>query len=226
MMPVMMVLIGVMFVVMLMKELQNAFGKKKDKMVELPRDSYERLNKAYKSGVKGKLNKDRMRHRLWISGDEYIQGYKIGDIMGIQPKNEMIKMHIKSKWWYFWQKATPLYIDNLLCTDLNCRDIVVEARGFAPHTIGVIFPIPRTNTKNLEAITIGRNNFLLSEILIQSMHDINEDSDILMKNAMRGNMLHAMREIGMYGEVPTLEEKELIRTQRKSVKSGLKESEN
>ncbi len=216
-MPVMMIMVVVMVVMMVVKMIKDMSGKKA-KLVEIPRDPNERLEKAYKRMVKGKLNKDRMRHTLWISGDKIIQGYRVGDIVGIQPQNEMYKMHIKTKWWYFWQKALPIYVDPILCSDLNTPDIVVQCRGFEAVTEDVVFPIPLGDTANLECIYIGRDNFRMTRNLKQSMDDLNQDTDILLKMAMRGDLVSAGSEIGKPEMMPEIEEATIRKAQERQYK--------
>ena len=218
------VMVGVIMVMMVVKMIKDMTGKKKPKMVEIPRDTNERLEKAYKIAIKGKLNKDRMRHTLWASGDAIIQGYQVGDIIGIQPQNEMYKMHIKEHWWMFWKKAIPIYVDPMICSDLNCKDIIVECRGFEAVTEGLIFPIPVHNTTNLEAIYVGRDNYRLGRVLKQSMDDLSQDADILPKMAMRGDPMSASAEIGQFEEMPELEEKSIRKHQIKQYKNRMKES--
>ena len=217
-MPVMMVMIMFIFGMMFFKMFKDMGSKKKPKMVEIARDSDERLEKAYKRMVKHKLNKDRMRHTLWISGDKFIQGYRVGDIVGIQPQNEMIKMHIKSRWWFFWRKAVPIYVDPILCSDLNCPDIVVKCRGFEALTEGVYFPIPVSDTKNLESIYVGRDNWRLSRNLKQTLDDLNQDGDLLLKMAMRGDLERAGSEIERPYMMAEIEEDKMRRYQQKQVR--------
>lgn len=216
--PLIMGMVVVVMCLMGFKMMKDMFGGKKPKMVEIARDSDERLEKAYKRMIKGKLNKDRMRHTLWISGDKVIQGYRVGDIVGIQPQNEMYKMHIKPRWWYFWKKALSIYIDPILCSDLNVPDIVVQCKGFEAVTEGVVFPIPIGSTKNLESIYVGRDNWRLARILKQSMDDLNQDGDILLKMAMRGDLDVAGAEIERPEMMPEIEESKVRGYQQKQVR--------
>jgi len=211
--PIMMIMVIVMVVMMAVKMIKEMASKGKKKTIEIPRDPNERLEKAYKLAVKGGLNKDRMRHTLWCSGDRIIQGYRVGDIVGIQPQNEMYKMHIKSKWWMFWKKAIPIYVDPILCSDLNCKDVVVQCRGFEALSDGLIYPIPVSGTENLEAIYVGRDNWRLARILKQSADDVNTDTDILLKMAMRGDLARAGSEIGRPEIIPEIDE-EIVRKQQ------------
>jgi len=224
-MPVMMVMVVVMVVMMFVKMIKDMTGKK-DKYVEIPRNTNERLEKAYKLAVKGKLNKDRMRHTLWITGDKYIQGYRVGDIVGIQPQNEMYKMHIKDRWWMFWKKALPIYIDPILCSDLNCPDIIVQCRGFESVTDGLIYPIPVADTQNLESIYIGRDNFRLARVLKQSTDDMNVDADILLKMAMRGDLGSAGSEIGLPEMMPEVKEELIRKAQERQFKRSIQGGED
>lgn len=211
---------GVAVVIMVWKMLKDVGGNK-PKMVDIARDPDERLEKSYKIMVKGKLNSDKMRHTLWLSGDRYIQGYRVADITAIQPQNEMYKMHIKNHWWMFWKKANAIYVDPILCTDLNCKDIVVNGKGWEAVTMGVVFPIPVANTEDLEAIYIGRDNFLNARLLKQTNHDLNRDSDLLLKLAMRGDLSMAGTEISMPEMMPQVEEDAVKKAQSRRVKQDL-----
>lgn len=215
-------MVVVMIVMMGIKMIKDVTGKKA-KMIEIPRNTNERLEKAYKTMIKGKLNKDRMRHTLWISGDKIIQGYRVGDIVGIQPQNEMYKMHIKTRWWYFWKKALAIYVDPILCSDLNCPDIVVQCRGFEAVTEQLVFPIPIGSTKNLESIYVGRDNFRMARVLKQSMDDLNQDGDILLKMAMRGDLVSAGMEIGRPDMMPEIDEEVIRKSQQRQYKESLKQ---
>ena len=216
--PVMMIMVVGMVGMMLFNMLKGMFGKKKPKTIEIARDSNERLEKAYKHMIKGKLNHDNMRHTLWITGDKYIQGFRVGDIVGIQPQNEMYKMHIKRRWWYFWKKSVALYVDPILCSDLNTPDIVVSCKGFEAVTEGLVFPIPIESTPNLEAIYVGRNNFRMARIHKQTMDDLNQDGDYLLKMAMRGDMESAGAEISRPDRMLEVEEAKIRRQQEKDYK--------
>jgi len=218
MMPIVMIMVVVIIVMMVVRMIKDMAGKKKPQKIEIARDSDERLEKAYTRMIKNKLNKDRMRHTLWITGDKYIQGYRVGDIVGIQPQNEMLKMHIKSHWWMFWKKAFPIYIDPILCSDLNCKDIVVQCKGFEAVSEGLYFPIPVADTKNLEAIYIGRDNWRLSRILKQSMDDLNQDTDVITKMAMRGDLERAGFEIEKLHIMPEIEEEKVRKYQQREVR--------
>ena len=224
-MPVMMVMVGVIVIMMVVKEIQG-MSSKKEKYVEIPRNTNERLEKAYKVAVKGKLNNDRMRHTLWTTGDKFIQGYRVGDVVAIQPQNEMYKMHIKTRWWYFWKKANPVYIDPILCSDLNAKDIIIKCRGFEAVTDGLIYPIPVADTENLESIYVGRDNYRLSRVLKQSTDDMNADADILLKMAMRGDLGSAGSEIGMPEMLPEIKEESIRKAQEKQFRRRLSEGDD
>ncbi|MCK4545401.1 hypothetical protein KAU43_07670 [candidate division WOR-3 bacterium] len=219
--PAMMIMVIAMVGLMVFNMMKGMFGKKKPTMIQIARDSNERLEKAYKIMVKGKLNNDRMRHTLWISGDKMIQGYRVGDIVGIQPQNEMLKMHIKTRWWYFWKKAVAIYIDPILCSDLNTPDIVVQAKGFEAVTGGLVFPIPVSSTKNLEAIYVGRDNFRMARIHKQTMDDLNQDADFLLKMAMRGDLDSAGNEISRPDSMAEIEEKKIKKAQERNYRDEL-----
>ncbi len=216
--PAMVIMVVAMVGLMVFNMIKDMFGKKKPKTIEVARDSNERLDKAYKRMIKGKLNHDNMRHTLWITGDKYIQGFRVGDITGIQPQNEMYKMHVKRRWWYFWKKSEALYIDPILCSDLNTPDIVVQCKGFEAVTEGVAFPIPIESTPNLEAIYVGRNNWRMSRIHKQTMDDLNQDGDFLLKMAMRGDMTSAGAEIERPDSMLEIEESKIRRQQEKDYK--------
>lgn len=220
MMPLLVIGMFILVVFRMVKEMLGS--KKKPKMIEIARDSNERMEKAYRRTTKGKLNKDRMRHTLWVSGDKVIQGYRIGDMISIEPNNEMYKMYIKTRWWYVWEKATPIKVDPILCSDLNCKDIVIECRGFSPVSEDSIYPIPLTGTKDLEGIYIGRDNYELSKILKLTSNDLNEDSDVLLKMSMRGDLSSAFSEIERYEEMPIMKEEKVRMHQRKNVEQKMK----
>jgi len=187
-------------------------------MVEIPRDTKERLAKAYKKSIRGRLNRHRVKHTLWVSGDKYFDGYRVGDIIAIQPMNEEIIAHIKWRWWYFWRRAVPINLDIELTTDFNCKDVVVEARGFEAVVEGENYPIPRSGVKGLEAAYVQRSRNLTARVLKLSISDLAVDADIIPKAALRGDVGAAMSEISRYDEVPELREEEIQRRQRMALK--------
>jgi len=202
------------FVAKMVKDMMDK--RKKPHMVDIPRDAIERLTKAYKTSVKSKLNKDRMRHTLLISGDEIIQGYRVGDIVAVQPMNQEYLIYLKPRWWYFWKKAVPIHLDPEITTDWNCKEIVVEARGFEALTEGLIYPIPRGGTENLEVIDIQRAKNRHVRVLKQTTSDLDVDSDVILKSALRGDIALAHAEVGRYEEMPSIEDEKLRKRQQKN----------
>ena len=132
----------VVVIVMLVMNTIKEHRKKKTKDVEIPRDTMERLTKAYKNMTRAGLNKERTKYTLWMSGDKYFPGYRAGDIVAIQPQNEEYIAYLKNRWWYFWRRPIPVKLDVELITDFNCRDIVAEARGYEAQSEGEYYLIP------------------------------------------------------------------------------------
>lgn len=220
--PIMYMLAGVVIVVMIVKMIMESIGKrKKPKIVEIPRDTVERLNKAYKTAIRSKLNKDRMRHVLLVSGDELIQGYRVGDIIAVQPLNEEYIVYVKQRWWMFWKKPISIHLDPELTTDWNCREIVVEARGFEAVSEGLIYPIPRYGVECLEGGYIQRGINREMRVLKQSVADMDVDADIIPKYSLRGDMSLAHSEVGRFEEMPTMEEETLRKKQKRNVYKNL-----
>jgi len=207
----------IMFIVKFIKEMIDK--RKKPQYVEIPRDTMERLTKAYKSSVKSKLNKDRMRHTILLSGDEVFQGYRVGDVIAVQPMNEEYIIYLKPRWWYFWKKAIPIHLDPEITTDWNCREIVVEARGFEATGEGLIYPIPRGGTENLEVIYVQRAKNRHVRVLKQTVADLDVDSDVILKSALRGDIALAHSEVGRFEEMPRIEEEKLRKRQQKAYMS-------
>lgn len=222
---VMYILVAVIFGMMMIKMVKEMLEKnKKPKYAEIPRDTRERLVKAYKTTIKGKLNKSSMRHTLFISGDEFVPGRRVGDILGYEPMNEEIICHIRKHWWMFWKRTTPLHLDVQLCTDWNAKHIVVEARGFEALTEGEIYPIPRRGTKFLEAIYIQRAKTQQARVAKQTIYDLDTDSDIMPKMALRGDMGLAYSEVGRFEEMPRMKEEDLRKSQDKLLKKRISEN--
>lgn len=214
-------LVGLMLVGMVMGMFKNSFKKKK-KEVEVPRDTVERLTKAYKVMAKGGLNRRRVRHTLWISGDRHYQGYKLGDVVALQPMNEEVLVYVKWKWWYFWKRALPIHLDIELITDWNCRDIVAEAKGIEAVTEGLYYLIPCGGilAGTLEVCYIQRFKNRSTRVLKQSIIDADIDSDVIPKIALRGNIETALIEIGKHDDMPIMSEDEIRRQQKRRLKES------
>lgn len=221
MMPVLTYGMVIAMVGMLVMQLWKSMSGKKKKQVEIPRDTMERLTKAYRVMSRAGFNRRSLRHTLWVSGDKYFQGYRMGDIVAVEPQNEEYFVFIKPRWWYFWKKAIPVHIDVELCTDWNCRDIVVEGRGIEAATEGeyYIIPIHGIPKGYLETAYIQRMKNRTVKVLKQSIMDADVDLDCIPKIALRGDPSAAFSEVGRYEEMPTLTEDELQRQQRKSLRN-------
>ena len=214
MLPFLMIAFVGIFVVKMIKDMFDK--RKKPQMVEIPRDAVERLTKAYKSAIKGKLNKDRMRHTILLSGDEIVQGYRVGDVVAIQPMNEEYIVYVKPRWWYFWKKALAIHLDPEITTDWNCKEVVIEARGFEATTEGLIYPIPRAGTENLEVIYVQRAKNRHIRVLKQTLADLDVDTDVILKSALRGDIIQAHSEVGRFEEMPSIEDEKLRKRQQKA----------
>lgn len=212
-------MVVVMVIMMVMKEILG-MGKK-PRMIEIPRDTKERLVKAHRMAIKGKLNKTKMRHRLWVSGDEMFVGYRVGDIMAYQNQNEMYTIWIRKYWFAFWQKVLKIKVEPMFCTDFNCRDVIIDARGFEAMTEGENYPIPPYLTADLEKLYIARENYNEATVLKQTLDDYDTDMDIIPKVAMRGDYGFAMSELGRYEEMPTIPEKDLKKKQKQMVNESM-----
>jgi hypothetical protein len=221
MMPILMYGMVIAMVGMLVMQLFKSFSGKKKKEVEIPRDTMERLTKAYRVMSRAGFNRRTVRHTLWISGDTYFQGYRMGDIVAVEPQNEEYFVFVKPRWWYFWKRAIPVHIDVELCTDWNCRDIVVEARGIEAVTEGEYYLIPTHGVKKgyLETAYIQRMKNRTVKVLKQSIMDADVDLDYIPKIALRGDINAAVSEVGRYEEMPTLSEDEVQRQQRKALRN-------
>lgn len=218
------IMVGAVIGMMVIKMVRDMLEKsKKPKYAEIPRDTKERLLKAYKTTIKGKLNKSSMRHTLWISGDETVPGRRIGDVLGYEPMNEEIFCHVRKYWWMFWKKATAVHIDVQLCTDWNAKHVVIESRGWEAMTEGEIYPIPRRGTKFLEAIYVQRAKTQQARVVKQSIYDLDTDGDIMPKMALRGDMSLAYSEVGRFDEMPKMEEKEMRQKQDSLLKKRMGE---
>jgi hypothetical protein len=208
-------LVIVLIIIMGVKMASDMFGKKKKpKMIEIPRDTSERLEKAYKAAIKGKLNKEGGRYTIWTSGDELIRGGRVGDVTAKQLQNEEYILYIKRYWWMFWKKAIPVHVDVQLCTDWNAKNVVVECRGWESTTEGLVHPIPQYGTKNLEAIYGQRACTKEVRYLKQFISDMDTDLDISPKIALRGAVEPAHSEVGRFEEMPTIEQEEIRRKQQ------------
>jgi len=209
-----------MVLMLVMGFIKDNFNKKKKKDVEIPRDTMERLTKAYKNMTKAGLNKERVRYTLWMSGDKYFPGYRAGDIVAIQPQNEEYIAYLKNRWWYFWRKPIPIKLDVELMTDFNCRDIVAEARGYEAQTEGEYYLIPSHGVPKgmLEKAHIKRAVNREIRVLKQSIMDADVDIDCIPKIALRGDIGAAFTEVGRYEEMPSLPEEELSRQQKRMLR--------
>lgn len=217
MINLMMVAFVIMFVVKMVKDMMDK--RKKPHMVDIPRDAVERLNKAYKTSVKSKLNKDRMRHTILLSGDEVFQGYRVGDVVAVQPMNEEYLIYLKPRWWYFWKKAIPIHLDPEITTDWNCKEVVIESRGFEATTEGLVYPIPRGGTESLEVIYVQRAKNRYIRTLKQTLADLDVDTDVILKSALRGDIMLAHSEVGRFEEMPSIEDVKLRKRQEKAYMS-------
>jgi len=219
MMLMMYLLVVVMVIGMVMGLIKDNFKKKK-KEVEVPRDTIERLTKAYKVMAKGGLNRRRVKHTLWISGDQYFQGYRLGDIIALQPLNEEYLVYTKYRWWYFWARAVPIILDVELVTDWNSREVVAEARGIEATTEGVYYLIPCYGVPKgkLERAYVQRFKNRMVRVLKQSILDADVDLDVIPKIALRGDISAAMSEIGRPEDMPSIGEDEVKRYQKRMVK--------
>ena len=214
MMGPLVVIIMIMMGVKMAKEMWEK--NTKPKMIEIPRDTSERLDKAYKVAIKAKLNKEKTRHTLWTSGDALVCGGRVGDVTAKQLQNEEYIIYIRLYWWMFWKRAVPVHVDVQLCTDWNAKHIIVECRGFEAVTEGLIYPIPQYGTKNLEAIYTQRSNTKEVRYLKQFGSDLDTDLDISPKIALRGAIDVAHSEIGRFEEMPTIEQTD-IRARQQSM---------
>ena len=221
MMFMMYLLMGVMILGMVIRQIKDQMGKKK-KDVEVPRDTIERLTKAYKVMARGGLNRRRVKHTLWISGDQYFQGYRLGDIIALQPLNEEYLVYTKYRWWYFWARAVPILLDVELITDWNCRDVVAEARGIEATTEGVYYLIPCYGVPRgtLERAYIQRFKNRMVRVLKQSILDADVDLDTIPKIALRGDITAALSEVGRPEDMPSISEDEIKRYQKRMVKES------
>ena len=220
-MIVMYLLMGVMVLGMVVNMIKDNMKKKKIE-VDVPRDTIERLTKSYRVMAKGGLNRRRVKHTLWISGDQYFQGYRLGDVIAIQPMNEEYLIYTKYRWWYFWRRAVPIFLDVELITDWNCHDVVAEARGIEATSEGVYYLIPCYGVPKgiLERAYIQRFKNRMVRVLKQSILDADVDLDVIPKVALRGDVGAAMSEIGRPDDMPSISEDEIKRYQKRMVKES------
>ena len=174
----------------------------------------ERQKKAFKQLAKAKLNKTKIRHTIWMAGDELFNGYKIGDIMSIIPNPYMYRVVYRKKWWYFWTKPIILHIDPELCTDWNTKEIIIEGRGFKPITENQFYIVAVHNTKKIELMEINRDIARSFDVSLQTLHDREIDRDIIPKIAMRGGQEEAFAEIGRFEEMPSIPHEKVKKAQR------------
>jgi len=197
------------------KMIMEFIGKtKKPKKVEIPRDTMERQHKAFKQLSRAKLNKTKIRHTLWMTGDEIFIGYKVGDVLGIIPNPYMYRIIYRKKWWYFWHKPIVLHIDPELCTDWNAKEIIIEGRGFKPITENQFYVVPVHGTTKIELIEINRCNAREFDVSLQTIFDRGIDLDIIPKIAMRGSQEDAFSEIGRFEEMPSIPHEKVQKAQR------------
>lgn len=212
-------IIVIMIIMMGVKMIREMMEKnKKPKQVDIPRDTSERLTKAYRTSVRGKLNKEKIRHTLWTSGDELVSGCRVGDVVAKQLLNEEYIIYVKKFWWFFWKKPIEIHLDVELVTDWNAKHVIVECRGFEAVTEGLVYPIPRVGTINLEAIYAFRSKNKELRFLKQTVADFDIDSDISPKIAIRGDVGAAHSEVGRYEEMPQLEANEIKKRQREELR--------
>jgi len=204
---------------MVFKMVKDMFNKnKKPQYVDIPRDAMERLAKAYKVGAKAKVNKNKTRHVLHISGDELNMGYRLGDVTAKQLQNEEYILYFKKYWWMFWKKSIQLHVDPELCTDFNAKHVVLEAKGIEAWTVNEYYLVPRFGTTNLERIYVQRAKTRMARVQKQTIFDLDVDVDYIPKAALRGDISAAMSEVGRYEEMPKLTDDELRKRQQKAYK--------
>jgi len=204
-------IIGAMAFKMIMEFIHKT---QKPKKVEIPRDTMERQKKAFSQLSKAKLNKTKIRHTLWMTGDELFIGYKLGDMLGIIPNPYMYRVVYRKRWWYIWTKPIILNIDPELCTDFNAKEIIIEGRGFKPITENQFYVVPVHGTVNLELIEINRTTAREFDVMLQTLFDREIDADIIPKIAMRGDQESAFAEIGRFEEMPSIPQEQVKKAQR------------
>lgn len=200
------------------KAIKDSIDKnKKPTMVQITRDADERLIKAFRIGAKAGLNKSRFFFTLWTSGDQMIQGYRVGDIMAVQMMNEEYIFFVKKNWWEFWKRKTvPIHVDPELCTDMNTKHIVVDAKNIEAVTEGEYYLVPQYQTDNLELIYAQRANTRTVRFLKQSLIDTDKDTDYIVKAALRGDVISAMSEIAKFEDMPEFKEEQMKKRQQQA----------
>ena len=98
-------------------------------------------------------------------------------------------------------------------------EVVVEGRGFEATTEGLVYPIPRGGTESLEVIYVQRAKNRYIRTLKQTLADLDVDTDVILKSALRGDIMLAHSEVGRFEEMPSIEDVKLRKRQEKAYMS-------
>jgi hypothetical protein len=213
---------AVIIIAFLFKMITSMINKRrKPKTFEVARDSDERIYRANKRSIANGYNRDKVRRKMYITGDAIFPEHYVGAVLGYIPEHDMYLFYVKKKWWYFWRKPDEIRIEPEFCTDLNSPEIFVKARGFVAVGERVLYAIPGYGYKNLDSLWTHRILSSYHNVNLLTASDILYDTDWVKKNAVRGSIAMAMKEIGARSpQMPEMEEAKAKRLEQREIEKS------